>query len=148
MRNIDRIILHCSATPPKMDIGVKEIRRWHLARGWFDIGYHYVIRRDGEVETGRPEEHIGAHVRGFNHGSIGICLVGGLTEEGMALFNFTDAQMIAARDLVKQLLEKYKGATVHGHNEFADKACPCFDVQIWARELKLKTSYSPSYSFL
>ncbi|TNE59407.1 MAG: lysozyme [Alphaproteobacteria bacterium] len=135
-RKIDRLILHCSATPPTMDIGAREIRRWHLARGWSDIGYHYVIRRDGEVEPGRAEAVIGAHTRGFNHGSLGICLVGGLTEEGMALFNFTDAQMIALKALLKELLARYEGATLHGHNEFADKACPCFDVAVWAEGLQ------------
>ena len=70
------IVVHCSATPPKMDIGVREIRTWHIKRGFVDVGYHYVIRRDGSVETGRPHDTQGAHVRSFNKFSVGICLVG------------------------------------------------------------------------
>jgi N-acetyl-anhydromuramyl-L-alanine amidase AmpD len=136
-RKIDKIILHCSATPPRRDIGVEDIRRWHRARGWTDIGYHYVIRRDGTLETGREEGKIGAHVRGFNHGSLGVCLVGGLSAEAQPLYNFTDAQMVRARALVRDLTSRHAGATVHGHNEFADKACPCFDVKLWAEEALL-----------
>ena len=79
MRKIDRIVVHCSATTPTMDIGVGTIRGWHvLERGWSDVGYHFVITRDGEVQTGRPIERSGAHAKGFNKHSVGICYVGGL----------------------------------------------------------------------
>lgn len=75
-RVIDELIVHCSASPDYLDIGVNEIRSWHLARGFSDIGYHYVIRRNGEIERGRPEEIIGAHAQGANSRSLGICWVG------------------------------------------------------------------------
>lgn len=128
MRDIAKIIIHCAATPADMDIGVAEIRRWHVdERGWRDIGYHFVIRRDGTVERGRPQAEAGAHVRGHNGDSIGICLVGG--KPG---FNFHYSQMDALVDLVLDLRDQYPSATVHGHNEFdSGKDCPCFDVQAW-----------------
>lgn len=124
MRDITKIIIHCSATPTSMDIGVKEIREWHLERGWTDIGYHYVIRRDGTLEEGRPLAQSGAHTLGENIGSIGICLVGGKDR-----FDFTLDQMDVLVDLVEELEEKFPSASVHGHNEFSSKACPQFDVE-------------------
>ena len=131
MRDIRKIIIHAADTPADMDIGVEEIRRWHVEeRGWSDIGYHYVIRRDGTVETGRSEDRAGAHVRGHNQDSIGICLVG-----GKPAFNFAYVQMDALMDLVTALQETYPGASVHGHREFdPGKQCPCFDVQAWFSE--------------
>lgn len=101
MRTIDSIIIHCAYTPPGMDIGATEIRRWHVEeRGWKDIGYHYVVRRDGDVEPGRDldgdgdvVEEVGAHAAGHNAHSIGICLVGGRAEDDQAPdCNFTPAQ--------------------------------------------------------
>ena len=86
MRQIDHIIVHCSYTPPSMDIGAETIREWHTlpkpkGRGWSDIGYHWVIRRNGTVEAGRSEERAGAHAKGYNQDSIGICLIGGKSEK-------------------------------------------------------------------
>jgi len=87
MRIIDTVIVHCSATKPSMDIGVDVIRQWHMNKGWSDIGYHYVIRRNGAVELGRDldkdgdvDEEIGAHAYGHNATSIGICLIGGVDD--------------------------------------------------------------------
>lgn len=134
-RGIDKIILHCSATPPTQDIGAGDIRRWHKARGWADIGYHYVIRRDGSLEVGRDEAKVGAHVKGHNQGSLGICLVGGTTLAGEPMYNFTGAQMVRLKALMRTLMARHKSARVHGHNEFSDKACPTFDVQVWAEEV-------------
>jgi N-acetylmuramoyl-L-alanine amidase len=114
-----------------MDIGAMVIRGWHKAKGWKDIGYHYVIRRDGEQEKGREDNVMGAHVRGHNSTSLGICLIGGTRAGGGSQYNFTNAQMGRLRDLVASLLAQHPGATVHGHNEFAKKACPCFDVSVW-----------------
>lgn len=128
-RVIDKIIIHCSATMPKMDIGVKEIRKWHKARGWNDIGYHFVIRRNGELEIGRDINLTGAHVKGHNVGSIGICMVGGVNEYNDAEDNFTVAQWDTARQLLTYFQIDYPYATIHGHNEYANKACPSFDVQ-------------------
>ena len=133
MRNITEIIIHCAATKPSMDVGVKEIRDWHVnGNGWADIGYHYVIRRDGTLELGRPISKAGAHTTGHNTNSIGICLVGGVKEDGKTPeSNFTDAQWATLETVVKEQAERYPNATIHGHNEFAAKACPSFDVQKW-----------------
>lgn len=136
-RHINKIIIHCAATKPTMDVGVKEIRQWHTTpkpkgNGWTDVGYHFVIRRDGVVETGRPLQQSGAHTTGQNKNSIGVCLVGGLAADGKTPeSNFTDSQWNALEECVRGLSAKYPSATVHGHNEFAAKACPCFDVKAW-----------------
>ena len=127
------IAIHCSATPAAMDIGVAEIRRWHREKGWRDIGYQAVIRRDGTIEMGRGMDSIGAHVRGYNHASVGICLVGGLSVTGEPENNFTPAQMQSLRILVDGLRQRYPGVVVQGHRDFPNvsKACPCFDVPGW-----------------
>lgn len=133
MRNITKIIIHCAATRPSMDIGAKQIREWHTkGNGWADIGYHGVIRRDGTLESGRPMDQSGAHTTGQNANSIGICLVGGVKEDGKTPeSNFTPEQWATLRRVVLDLRKKHPNATVHGHNEFAAKACPSFDVQKW-----------------
>lgn len=130
-RKIGKIILHCSATKPSMDIGVETIRRWHKQRGFNDIGYHYVIRRDGCIELGRPLDKVGAHTKYHNRGSIGICLVGGVKEGDISIprDNFTPKQWKALRTLLTALHTDYPKATIHGHNEFAKKACPSFNVR-------------------
>ena len=129
-RRIEEIIIHCSATEAGMDIGVEEIRPWHLDRGWSDIGYHYVIRRNGLVEKGRPEEIPGAHVKGRNAKSLGICLVGG-TKRGEPDCNYTFDQWAALWGLVTRLKADWPDAEVSGHREYSNKACPCFDVRAW-----------------
>lgn len=132
MRAIDKIIIHCSATPPKMDIGVAEIRQWHLEKGWADVGYHYVIRRSGNIEPGRPERLIGAHVQGQNSDSIGICMVGGVDDKNRPESNFTRSQWAALEHLVTQVLVTYPGAEISGHRDWTDaKACPSFDAKAW-----------------
>lgn len=125
------IVIHCSATKPAMDIGANEIRRWHKDRGWRDIGYHTVIRRDGTVEGGRPLDTVGAHAKGHNDRSVGICLVGGLDDAGKPDCNFTAAQWSALEGEVRDLLDSYPGAQVLGHRDLSDKACPCFDASAW-----------------
>ena len=130
MRQIKEIILHCSATAEGRDYTVADIDRWHKARGWRGIGYHYVIYRDGSVHPGRPVEQIGAHCTGHNANSIGICYIGGLAADNKTPKDTrTPAQIQALRNLVGELKKKYPGARVHGHNEFAAKACPCFNVR-------------------
>jgi len=130
MRPINRIIWHCSATPEGRDVGVEEIRRWHVeGRGWSDIGYHFVIELDGKVQTGRPLARMGAHVAGHNRDSIGICYVGGVDAQMKPKDTRTDAQRTALYELTAKLRQRYPGATVHGHNEFANKACPSFDAR-------------------
>ena len=130
MRNITKIIIHCSDTKASMDIGADEIRKWHTdpkskgGRGWSDIGYHYVIRKDGLIELGRELETVGAHCYGHNTHSIGICYVGGYG----GIDDRTDAQKTALEVLVMEMKDIFPKATVHGHNEFSDKSCPNFDV--------------------
>lgn len=130
MRHINEIIIHCSATPEGRDVTVADIDRWHKQNGWKGIGYHYVIYRDGSRHDGRPVEQIGAHCTGHNANSIGVCYIGGVTADGKTPKDTrTPAQRIALRKLVEELRAKYPGATIHGHREFARKACPSFDVQ-------------------
>lgn len=128
-RKIDKIILHCTATPEGKDFTVEEIRKWHLARGFSDIGYHYVVYRDGSVRAGRPEQKVGAHTLGQNSHSIGIAYVGGCASDGKTPKDTrTEAQKSSLVALVRLLRKRYPGATVHGHNEFAAKACPSFKI--------------------
>lgn len=130
MRKITKIIIHCSATPEGRDYTVADIDHWHKQRGWKGIGYHYVIYRDGSVHAGREVEQIGAHCTGQNANSIGICYIGGMTADNKKPKDTrTPAQKAALRDLVERLIAKYPAATVHGHREFANKACPSFDVK-------------------
>ena len=129
MRTIDKIIIHCSATLPGQRVDVETITRWHKQRGFKTIGYHFFIDRSGTIHAGRPLEQQGAHCKGQNAHSIGICYEGGLDKEGKPLDTRTIMQRIAMKELVAQLQERFTEATVHGHREFANKACPCFDVQ-------------------
>ena len=130
MRKITEIIIHCSATPAGRHFTVQDLDRWHRARGFSSIGYHYVIYLDGSIHPGRPVEDIGAHCLGHNVHSIGVCYIGGLDADTLEPADTrTHEQRTALRELLAKLQEQYPGATVHGHNEFADKACPCFRVQ-------------------
>lgn len=134
IRSVEYLVVHCAATRESMDIGVEEITRWHRERGWFTVGYHYVIRRDGTLEKGRPDTQPGAHARGFNHLSLGICLVGGVGPDGKtAEDNFTFQQYDALAALLFELTERYPHATVLGHRDLPNvrKACPSFDVRDW-----------------
>lgn len=134
MRAITKIILHCAATPEGKDYTVAQIDQWHRARGFAGIGYHYVIDRYGKVHPGRSVERAGAHCTGQNANSIGICYIGGVAADGKTPKDTrTPAQRNAMKDLVMQLLRQYPRATVHGHNEFAAKACPSFDVRAWLK---------------
>lgn len=129
MRKITEIIIHCSATKEGMDFTVEDIDRWHRQRGFSGVGYHFIIRLDGSINPGRSMYQIGAHCKGHNAHSIGICYVGGLSTDGKPKDTRTAAQKDSLRALVEQLQEEFPLATVHGHNEFSNKACPCFDVQ-------------------
>lgn len=130
MRKISEIVIHCSATPASMDIGADVIREWHVnGNGWSDIGYHFVIRRDGVTEAGRPVEIAGAHARPVNRTSIGVCMIGG--GKGQNETNFTLKQWVALDNLLSHLLAQYPNARVMGHRE-ADpdaKGCPSFDAK-------------------
>ena len=136
MRDINKIILHCSATREGQDISIETIRGWHVnERGWSDIGYHYVILLDGTVDKARPVERQGAHVRGHNKGSIGICYVGGCDADMNPKDTRTDLQKDSLTELISYLMDSYEDATLHGHNEFSSKACPSFDVKEEYKEL-------------
>jgi N-acetylmuramoyl-L-alanine amidase len=127
VREIKEIIIHCADTPAAMDIGLQEIRDWHVrGNGWSDVGYHYIIRRNGFIETGRDESRAGAHVKGRNANSIGICLVGGRGGP-----NYTRHQWRSLESLVTTLKGRYPQADVRGHNELAARSCPGFDAQTW-----------------
>ena len=120
--------MHCSATKEGKAFTVADIDRCHRARGFKGIGYHYVIYLDGSVHTGRPLEQVGAHCTGHNANSIGICYIGGLDADGKPADTRTPAQKEAMVSLLNELMTFYPNATIHGHCEFANKACPCFDV--------------------
>ena len=140
-RKIKGIIIHCSATKPSMDIGVDEITDWHVkGNKWSDIGYHYVIRRDGSLEHGRDIDTDGAHCKGHNKNTIGICMVGGVNDKGTPQDNFTPNQFYALDELVTNLVfRSYVDVDcyIKGHNEFSNKACPSFDVQEWREKVAL-----------
>lgn len=126
-RKIDRIIVHCTATPAGREVTVADIDRWHRQRGFDCIGYHYVVYLDGSVHTGRPVEMQGAHCKGYNATSIGVCYVGGLDNAGKPCDTRTDEQRASLRELLVILCTEYKGAKVYSHRDFAAKDCPCFD---------------------
>jgi N-acetylmuramoyl-L-alanine amidase len=131
-RNINEIILHCSATKEGQDFTAADIRRWHLQRGFADIGYHFVVRLDGTIEQGRDINRIGAHCLNHNQRSIGICYIGGLDKLGKPADTRTDSQHLALPALIRRLRRNHPKARIHGHREFAAKACPCFDAAEYA----------------
>lgn len=129
-RRITEIIVHCSATPEGKDYTVNDIRRWHKQQGWSDIGYHYVIYRNGHIEPGRDVDISGAHCEGHNSHSIGVCYIGGVARDGKtAKDTRTLAQKAALLSLLKDLRELYPGAKIYGHRDFAHKDCPSFDAK-------------------
>jgi hypothetical protein len=134
------LIVHCSATPPDMDIGLEEIHTWHVKRGIFSergrTGYHFVIRRDGSVEIGRELRETGAHCLGYNDESIGICMAGGVKRQGGELVpedNFAISQHMGLRALIEFAKYLWPTIIVGGHYQFAKRACPSFDINAWMR---------------
>lgn len=142
MRDIDTIVVHCADTPATMDIGVKEIRDWHVnGNKWNDIGYHFVIRRDGTVEEGRDISVIGSHVYGHNKKSIGICLVGGkpIKDQKLSIDMYTIDQLESLEKLIDELKDKLnnKKINVLGHCDLdSNKTCPNFNVREWLKQVK------------
>tara|TARA_R110000765_G_scaffold37871_1_gene83513 strand:- start:120 stop:536 length:417 start_codon:yes stop_codon:yes gene_type:complete len=129
VRDIKRVILHCTATKEGVDVDVDRIRKWHLARNFSDIGYHYVILLNGDIALGRNVFTQGAHTRGENKTSIGVAYVGGLDKDGEPKDTMTLYQDIAFMRLFEALSVTFGKLDLHGHNEFSNKACPSFDVQ-------------------
>jgi N-acetylmuramoyl-L-alanine amidase len=157
VRPISEIIIHCTATRADWLADktaaqkVAEVRKWHTTapRNWSDIGYHFLIDRDGTVAEGRPIERIGAHVKYHNTGSIGISLFGGHggEKDGSFADNFTEEQGAALRRLVSRLQAEYgPGLKLSGHHEYANKACPCFDVRSWFARTVPAIRTSPAQS--
>lgn len=129
-RNITEIIVHCAATPEGKDYTVAQIRQCHLQRGFSDIGYNYVIYRDGSIHEGRNVNISGAHTIGHNYNSIGICYIGGCAKDGKTPKDTrTEAQKASLIKLIKDLKRLYPKATIHGHCEYANKACPAFNAK-------------------
>lgn len=126
-RSINMIIVHCTASVEGKNFTVEDVRRWHLARGFSDIGYHYLIYLDGSIHNGRNVDVSGAHTAGYNAHSIGVCYVGGLDKNNKPKDTRTPEQKTSLLSLLKQLKNLYPKATIHGHYEFANKACPCFN---------------------
>ena len=133
MRQINELVVHCSATPAGREFHAADIDRWHRERGWNGIGYHYVICLDGTVEPGRPIERVGAHVAGHNAYSIGICMIGGVDAKGRASDTFTAEQYDALEALLRELRVRWPHASILGHRDFPNvhKDCPSFDVRTW-----------------
>ena len=133
LMDIEYIVVHCSATRPSQDINADTINEWHKERGFDSIGYHYVITRDGQIEKGRDEDTQGAHALGYNHNSLGVCLVGGVKQDDYKVGenNFTDEQWQSFEKLISDFEEKYLGVKLIGHNEISKKFCPSFNVQQW-----------------
>jgi len=144
-KETDFIVVHCSATPADRDIGAADIDDMHKARGWQGIGYHLVIRRDGRVEMGEDLRRMGAHCKGVNDRSVGVCMVGGVDEENDSAHNFEPEQFRSLASVLNLLMLMYPKASVRGHRDFSPdknrdgvvtpdefmKLCPCFEVDEW-----------------
>lgn len=129
MRTINKIIVHCTATPEHQKVTVADINQWHRQRGMRCIGYHYVIYLDGSIHAGRAESEIGAHCSGQNAHSIGVCYVGGCDHALKPKDTRTLEQKTALVSLLRNLKSKYPNAKIYGHRDFSNKACPSFDAK-------------------
>ena len=129
MRQITLIVIHCSAVRPGQTSSAAQIDTWHRERGWkLGIGYHYVVRRDGEIEPGRPEYMVGAHCLNHNVHSIGVCYEGGLDIRGQPADTRTEAQKASLRRLLTDLHRRYPRALIVGHHDLnPQKPCPCIE---------------------
>lgn len=148
MRKINLIVIHCSATREDRTFTEEELEVCHRRRGFNGTGYHFYIRKNGDIKAARPIGRIGAHARGFNANSLGICYEGGLDSNGRAKDTRTEAQKQSLRALVNRLLEDYPGSRVCGHRDLSPdlngngeiepeewiKECPCFEVAGWMKE--------------
>ena len=131
-RGIKYYIIHCAYTKADQDFDVEDIRRWHKAKGWMDIGYNRFVKRDGTLQEGRDLRHWGAHTLGHNHDSIGVCYAGGKSDDGKPEDNITPGQF---NSIIKDFMkwqEVYPDLVMAGHNQFNVRACPCFDVREYA----------------
>ena len=139
------IVIHCSQTRPSQNIGAKEIDRWHREKGWLKIGYGVVIKRDGTIEQGREDDEVQAAVKGYNHTSFNLCLIGGAKEEDWKQpdDNFTGEQFESLKKELTRLVQKYPDAQIVGHRDLDDKKfCPSFNVRTY-----LLNEDIPNYKF-
>ena len=139
------IVIHCSQTRPSQNIGAKDIDRWHREQGWLKIGYATVIKRDGTIEQGREDDEVQAAVKGYNHTSFNLCLIGGAKEEDWKQpdDNFTGEQWESLKKELTRLVIKYPDAQIVGHRDLDDKKfCPSFDVRNY-----LLNEDIPNYKF-
>lgn len=137
MRKITEIIVHCTCTFAQQKVTIEILRKWHKQRGFKDVGYHYLIDIEGNILTGRPVEQVGAHCTDHNAHSIGVAYAGGLGADARPANTLSEKQKVALVQLLTELKERYPEASIHGHSEFANKACPCFDVQQFVEEVGL-----------
>lgn len=142
-RTMDTIVIHCSATKEDKDYSIEDIKKWHLQRGFKDVGYHFVIKLDGTIEIGRPLDKIGAHVANHNTNTIGICYIGGLSKNNKAKDTRTEEQKESLLNLITILKSFIPIKEIKGHRDYSKdlnnngiiesnefmKDCPCFDVQ-------------------
>ena len=155
MREISEIIVHCTATRASQKVTVADVTRWHKQRGFATIGYHYLVDQAGNVFPGRPEATPGAHCLGHNAKSIGIAYCGGLDASGKPADTRTEPQKAALLGLLTELKQKYPSASIHGHRDFAQKACPCFDAtneyashEYQCAEVSTDSSHRAAYSLV
>jgi N-acetylmuramoyl-L-alanine amidase len=141
-KNTDMIVIHCAATKASMDIGYEEIRKWHVDQnGWDDVGYHFIIRRDGKVEIGRPAGFQGAHAPAVNSRSIAICLIGGMADDNGPENNFTLEQFFSLKDTIEMVLKKYPHIKeIVGHSDVQENKpnCPGFPLREWLHKEDIK----------
>ena len=128
-RTIINIVVHCAATIEGQEYDAIDIDRWHKKRGWRKIGYHFVVKLDGTIESGRMLDEVGAHVKGYNRGSIGICYIGGLDADKEPKDTRTEEQKESLLLLLKTLKKMYPLAQILGHKDLAARSCPCFDAK-------------------
>lgn len=134
-RKITRLIIHCTATPDGREHTIDDITRWHKARGFNEIGYHYVIYIDGSLRLGRALDKMGAHTLNLNANSIGLCYVGGTDNRQLPKDTRNTLQLRTMAEFVHDTIKTYPDIIVSGHNQHANKACPSFDVPTWLRSI-------------
>ena len=144
MKDVRFIVVHCTDTRVGQKVTMKDIRDWHLARNFADIGYHWVIDQQGRILKGRDEQLAGAHVRHYNQHAIGVCYIGGKNDQGQRADTRTPQQKAALWFLLKELKAHYPQAKITGHRDFPNvsKLCPCFDAQTEYASLNAQTEYA------
>ena len=136
--NVKGVILHCAATKRVMDVDRDTIVKWHKARGFNDIGYHWYIKFNGSIHKGRESNVMGAHCKGKNSTHLGICLEGGLGSDNKPENNFTDEQWFSLIGLLKSLPNEFPNIKeIAGHYKYSNKACPSFDVEQWLEDYRI-----------